>query len=249
MSELSEVKIIGSGTIAGGEYSEVSINGKGRANGDISCTELKVNGNADCKGRVVCKDGVIIKGIVRIEKELEAKTLKSFGKLTVKGNASLDDTDLNGVFDCEGKLCSSKLVVSGSVKAKSDIEAENINITGSVNCDGLINAENITLKMESKNMHVGSIGGGMITAYPGYTDNVVNKITPLKKVLKALNTSCKLIVKESIEGDILNLECVEASSVCGRIVIIGEGCQIDKVQYSEKLEIAEGATVGSQIKV
>ena len=249
MSELNEVKILGTGTIAGGEYSEVTINGKAKANGNIKCIELKVNGSLDCKNGVECENDAKLKGILTLGESIKAKGLRAMGKLCIKGDITSEELEINGSLESKGKMRATKINSNGTLRCTSDIEAENINVSGTLACDGLVNAESLNLKMESKNMKIGSIGGGMITVYPGYTDNVIHKITPLKKVLKVLNNTCKLIVKESIEGDIVNLECVEAPVVCGRIVIIGEGCKIEKVQYSEKIEIAEGAVVENQIKI
>ena len=250
MSELSEVKIIGTGTISGGEYSEVSISGKAQANGDLICKEIKVIGGFNCKKNVECSGEFKSNGYCTVTENLKVKDLKTSGKFSVNGNLIVTgEMSTGGTIECKGKIRAAKIESTGSIKCVSDIEAENISIAGTLMCDGLVNAENLNLKMETQKMRVGSIGGGMITVYPGYTDNPVNKITPLKKVLKAINTGCKLVVSESIEGDIVNLECVEAPIVCGRIVILGDGCIIGKVQYTEKLEIAEGATVEEEIKI
>ena len=56
-------------------------------------------------------------------------------------------------------------------------------------------------------------------------------------------------VKNSVEGDDIALEGVTAPRVSGRVVAIGEGCEIDLVQYSEQVEISPEAKVGRTEKI
>ena len=56
-------------------------------------------------------------------------------------------------------------------------------------------------------------------------------------------------MKNSVEGDDIALEGVTAPRVSGRVVAIGEGCEIDLVQYSEQVEISPEAKVGRTEKI
>ena len=56
-------------------------------------------------------------------------------------------------------------------------------------------------------------------------------------------------VKNSVEGDDIALEGVTVPRVSGRVVAIGEGCEIDLVQYSEQVEISPEAKVGRTEKI
>lgn len=246
---MNELLITGKGTIAGGEYSDIIVNGIADTSGNIKCNDLKASGTFSTKSNIDAQSEIKTMGFAKIIGDIKAKALHTMGKFSSEGSIVADNITVSGLFSSKKKIKATKVEVTGTLTSHSDIEAETFNATGTVNCNGLINAETFNLKMETKNMRIDSIGGGLITVYPGYTDNALNKIGVLNKILKVINSPCKLIIKESIEGDIVNIESTEAPLVCGRIVIIGEGSKIKTVQYSEKLEIHDGATVLEQIKV
>ncbi len=52
----------------------------------------------------------------------------------------------------------------------------------------------------------------------------------------------------SIEGDRVELEYTTAMVVRGKEVIIGEGCKIDRVEYTETFQ-AQPGTVGQAVKI
>ncbi|MFQ6090422.1 MAG: hypothetical protein ACE5LD_03185, partial [Candidatus Bipolaricaulia bacterium] len=54
---------------------------------------------------------------------------------------------------------------------------------------------------------------------------------------------------ELIEGDEIYLEWTKAKTVRGKKITIGEGCEIERVEYSEKLEVADGAEIKEQVKL
>ena len=56
-------------------------------------------------------------------------------------------------------------------------------------------------------------------------------------------------MKNAIEADTIALENVKTPRVSGRIVAIGEDCEIDLVQYSEEIEISPKAKVGRTEKI
>ena len=52
-----------------------------------------------------------------------------------------------------------------------------------------------------------------------------------------------------IEGDSVELEGTTADLVKGAKVVIGKGCKIKTVEYSESIEVHEKASVEKQVKV
>ena len=125
------------------------------------------------------------------------------------------------------------LRVYGSLKVGGDMEAENAKIVGGFHCKGLLNAENITLQADTL-MSVGSIGGS-------------NIFTKRKAV--SFTMGRRVVVETCIEGDNLNLSYVTCPRVTGRVVVIGKGCKIDLVQYSEEIKIHRKAKIGKVEKI
>lgn len=54
---------------------------------------------------------------------------------------------------------------------------------------------------------------------------------------------------ETIEGDEIDLEGTKAELVRGKTVVIGAGCEIERVEYSGALTVDKAAKVGEQVKV
>lgn len=54
---------------------------------------------------------------------------------------------------------------------------------------------------------------------------------------------------ESIEGDDIYLENVSCPAVTGRRVVVGPGCSIGRVQYSEAAEVSPEARVDECLQV
>ena len=52
-----------------------------------------------------------------------------------------------------------------------------------------------------------------------------------------------------IEGDEITLEDTTAATVRGKTVVMGPGCNIGTVEYSESLRVADGATVKNKSHV
>jgi len=53
----------------------------------------------------------------------------------------------------------------------------------------------------------------------------------------------------TIEANSVELEGTRAKVVRGAEVVIGPGCEIDRVEYSKSLDVAEDALVREKIKV
>ena len=126
-----------------------------------------------------------------------------------------------------------ELRIFGSLKVDGDVEAEYAKIVGGFHCKGLLNAENITLQADTV-MSVGSIGGS-------------NIFTKRKAV--SFTMGRRAVVETCIEGDNLNLSYVTCPRVTGRVVVIGKGCKIELVQYSEEIKIHRKAKIGKVEKI
>lgn len=213
-----DMKICGSGSIAAGEYDEINCAGSVKATGNIRCKKLVCAGLLSGDAEIFCAGSVRISGSAKIGKELSADVVHSDGSL-----------------HCGGLVKCNTLDVAGGIKAES-IEAENARIHGVVNCTGLLNAEGIQIEYENSSF-AGSIGGGKIKIVRK------NKILGFfRQILK--NKGAVFTVKDSIEGDEIELEHVNAETVSGRIVVIGAGCRVARLCYSEHVEISPDAEVG-----
>ncbi|MBO5842399.1 MAG: polymer-forming cytoskeletal protein, partial [Clostridia bacterium] len=179
------------------------------------------------------------------DKDIITKSLHVSGALNTDGNIIATDlVHLSGGMNIEGSLKCGTLEVHGGLNVDEDIEAESASIHGSISCDGLLNAE--TLEINTKDgCVIGSIGGSRITAR--YTKRkFFNNLITIHIKDKRVNG---IEVQQSVEGDEIDIEYVICPRVSGRTVKIGEGCEIELLQYSESYEIHEKAKVGKIEKI
>ena len=239
MSELRDVKISGSGTIAGGEYNIVKISGSGKIDGDVRCKIIGISGCASIDGYIYT-DELKISGSCKIIGDTKCEIGKVSGSATIEGNMSGKEIRISGGTKIAGNMNFNTIETSGSLTTSGDVEGENVIINGVCKVDGLINGENIDIKLHSKSCSK-EIGGEKITISGRETSSL------LRIFSKAASRGS--FVCESIEGNEIDIEYTESSVVRGRNINIGPGCKISKVEYYDTLEIHENAEVSEKIKL
>ncbi len=248
-----DMKVSGSGSIPGGEYENVRISGSGKCHGDIKCVSFHASGSSRCTGNVECTEGFHISGSGHVEGDVEAGSFHCSGSAHIDGSAEAV-TEFKASGSCHvGKSCIShgKLHASGSLSVDGEIEAESVRISGVLHCKGLLNAEEIEMKLGRRNSsRVGAIGGSRIVVEYGLEGGGGFYLFGLRFGRAAEGGKHVILrVDESIEGDDMTLEGVEAPLVVGTNVRIGDGCRIGTVRYSGVLEVSENATVENREKV
>ena len=245
------MNITGSGTIQGGDYNEgIHISGSGIINGRTRCTELHVSGAVCSNSGFECTGEIHVSGSGKFEDVKAAAVhasgsfiaksldvggeLRSSGSCKIKEKLNANDAHISGSLSAnEAKFRNAK--ISGRFDCEGDAEAEEFLISGPVFIKGLLNAENVDIKLGFRKFTnvINSIGGTTIRI-----ELREEAHRPFAK------TVAKTIVKESIEGDAIFLENTECPLVVGKNVIIGEGCKIGKVQYTNNFSRDGSAEIG-----
>ena len=244
------MNVSGSGRVAAGEYNEkISISGSGKIDGNIRCNGLSCSGSVHSAGNVECLENVSISGSARFDKSIIAKSVSVSGSTRVDGDIKASGSvKISGATKCGGSIACSLLSSSGSVEIGGEAEADEISISGRITCAGLMNAEKISISLEGFNApgKIGSIGGSEIRIYNSRNGAKINRMPLLKRIVGG---DGMLTVDDSIEGDLIALECVKVQRVVGRIVAIGANCDVELVQYSEEIEIDPNARIGKYEKI
>lgn len=254
-----DMKISGAGVIGGGEYDKIAISGSAKAEGLIRCKEFHCAGAFSGNAEIECENEIKVSGAFSNRGKVSAKefhssgsaktgglcagVIKVAGALKTEGDfVSSDHAKIAGGFKCEGNIKSAELEVAGGLKVSGDLEAENAYITGGISCGGLINAENLRIDLDSSSdSKAESIGGSKIVVENKREKGLIAKLFGQNKR--------SFTVSESIEGDEIIIEHTKAKIVTGRYVMIGEGCEIGLVQYSESAEISPKAKIGRSEKI
>lgn len=242
------MNIAGSGHISAGEYNEkIAVSGSARLDGTVRCLGFTCSGSTSAAGDLICAEDAKISGSTGIDKNFCAREVKVSGSFRVGGDCKVEqEIRIAGSTNCHGEVKCGALRCAGKITVGGGIEAEEVKLAGAVNCCGLLNAEKIEIKLDGASSRVGSIGGSDIRIW---VEKRTKKVSRLPLFSKLIGSGGDLQVDESIEGDVIALEGVSTPLVVGRIVAIGEDCQIDLVQYSEVIEIHPDAKVGRYEKV
>ena len=240
-----DMKISGSGTVPAGEYEVIKISGSGSLEGNVKCTELHVSGSAGADASVECSGEIHVSGACDFGGDVKAKTLHISGAINCDKNlTALESVHLSGGVNVGENLKCSTLDAHGGLNIDGDIEAETASIHGALCCGGLLNAESIEIDTKDGCM-IGSIGGSKIV--------IKYKKRKFFKNLISITFNDKQVrgvqVEQSIEGDDIDVNNVTCPRVSGRVVVIGEDCDIALLQYSESYEIHEKAKVGRIEKI
>jgi len=242
-----DMKISGSGVIGAGEYEDIRISGSGKMEGFVRCKNFSVSGAAHSDERIECSEEFHVSGSCSVEGGIKAGNLTVSGAFSCGKDISLSgDAKCSGSINCSGSFKGGYIDIAGKADIDGDMEGEQVKVSGKVNCGGLLNAEEVSIGFVS-GMEIGSIGGSRINIYRG-GGRKISRLPLLSSLLSAVSSD-KICVKNSVEGDEIALENVHTPRVSGRIVAIGEGCEIDLVQYTEQIEVSPNAKVGKVEKV
>lgn len=235
-----DVRISGVGTVAAGEYRDVTVSGTGSVNGDIVAATFKGSGVTSVAGSVkaehmrvsgtgriagsVDAGDIVISGHCEIDGDVHAKSLRVSGTTTVGGSVNADDVDLRG-----------------GVKIGGDCEAETFGAQGAFSVGGLVSAQSVRIKLYGT-CSAKEIGGGTV--------DVREDESGWRRFIKDLGfLPEKLLNVEAIEADGIYLESTKARAVRGGQVTIGPRCEIDLVEYTESYSADPGSKVTAARKV
>lgn len=237
-------KIIGDNTAAGGYYNDARIVGNSVINGDLDCSTFKSTGDSKVNGN------------------LKAESLRVTGSVSITGSVKSDNVVITGNVDSNGDVRSQMLMIRGGITTEGGIIGEDIKLKGYVtikkNCeserfkadgqlliDGLLNADEVIIKAYGQS-RVSEIGGDKITVGKGSNSSVAQMI---KFLFMPSNFHNGTLDADSIEGDEIRLAHTRAKAVRGTNVVIGDGCEIDLVEYKGTLRIHGRSSVKEKKKI
>lgn len=252
-----DMKISGSGVIGAGEYEDIKISGSAKVRGPIRCKSFSASGAVGGNESIECAESFRVSGSGSFDGSIKAGCVGVAGAFSCKGSVSAsgkaakcsDNAKLLGnIKECLGTLKDGDISIAGAANIDGDVEAEIVKIDGKLDCSGLINAEEIDIAFDS-GMDIGSIGGSRISIYRSHSrSRRISRLPLISSLLSSVGAG-KVDVKTAIEGDVIAIENVRVPRVSGRIVAVGEDCEIDLVQYTEQIEVSPNAKVGKIEKV
>jgi cytoskeletal protein CcmA (bactofilin family) len=234
---LQDVKVSGTGNIGGGKYRDVKISGAGSISGDVDCVSFNTSGASTVNGNLKTKI-LEVSGASDMKGNVEAESIKVSGGSNIKGDVVTKTIKISGASKIRGSLHAEEVDISGSVEIKEDCEAERFKAKGGFEIGGLLNAGDIDVTIYGR-CRVREIGGEKIDIRRG-GGNI------LAKVIKYIFVQGERLITSVIEGDDIYLEATTAKIVRGNNVTIGSDCNIELVEYRNKISVAADSKVNDQ---
>lgn len=128
---MKDFSIQGLGSISGGEFSRLKVEGMGTNHGDILAEFLSIEGVFKSTGNVNTQV-IECEGVADFSGNLRCKKLVMEGVLNLKGDSKLEADDIVG---------------EGCINSKADINADRIKLHGCVNAKGIYGDQ---IEIESK---------------------------------------------------------------------------------------------------
>lgn len=244
---MAKISIAGSGTCNASQetfYERVSISGSGTVTGYLNCGSIGIAGSGTIRAETHCTGKISTAGVGKFTELVEADEISTAGVATFLGKAVsrlIHTAGTVGFEDVEAV----DFNVAGAMDAKN-VSAENMNISGAAMITGLLNAENIKIKLNAKNV-INEIG---CTNLEVKLDDRLSNGFHIGRIGAISSKNGKGHLEcELIEGDTISLINTTAKTVRGKKIVIGENCKIERVEYSESLEIDESSEVKNQIRI
>lgn len=231
-----DVKIAGDGALNGGTYGAVTVNGAGSINGDVDCTSFRVNGAGTLNGKLLAKD-VTVNGTATFKGEVQSSAFNVNGDASIREGAGISQLKVKGNMSVGGGLAAHDVDVRGLLNVAGDCETETFTGEGAFTVGGMLNAGTLDVRIYGP-CKAREIGGERI---------IVNAPRGIAQFFTFFAE--KRLTVDVIEGDEISLENVTAKVVRGGKVTIGEGCDIETVEYVDEFYRGAAARVGTATKV
>ena len=159
----------------------------------------------------------------------------------VEEDCEAANLQLSGSMYARKELRGTNGSVSGSIYVDGDMEFEQLTISGAAEVSGLMNAESLTIHLGGS-CEIGEIGGSEI-----FVDVPPRHAGFLAKLLGGF--AVPTLKCGTIEGERIRLENTTCDTVRGKNVVIGPGCEIGLVEYSDELTVDPDSRVQRKEKM
>ncbi len=111
-------KIVGFGSIQGGEYENITVDGMGKLRGNTTAQKVKISGTFKCNGKLTAEE-FTIDGFARVFREVKVKRLKNSGTLKLRrADVNADAVYSDGLLTSAGEISADEIIVKGYCSVK-----------------------------------------------------------------------------------------------------------------------------------
>ena len=234
--EKYDIKIDGMGTISEGKYKNIKIDGMGTIQGEIEADCIKVDGKCKSLGKIKCEE-LKVDGYFTSYDDIISTSCEVDGYQEAKGSIKGNYLDVDGRLKAEKEINFERVNVNGELISLGNCQCGEFYLDGKVKISGLLSGDKIELNISRIN-EINEIGGEKLSV-----KRSKNNFTGL---IFSKERRGKLICNE-IEADEIYLEHTECNIVRGRHIEIGEGCIIDKIEYTGTLKESGNSKINNKV--
>lgn len=259
------VEVSGAGVVDGDVSAEtIVVAGSGKIKGSAKADEIKTAGSCRVKGEVRAEK-LRTTGSCAIDGAVSVATLKCSGSQRVDDNVNAGYVKVNGTIRANGNLESDEFVSEGSFKVDGLLSGDAIAIQLGGTCQAAeIGGEQIEVRSGAhRSFDLDAVAER--TEHRArddrwtFLERSLGVDIDLRRMARGMGKlGSKLgnlglsmtgigghgtLRAESIEGDEIYLESTMAKIVRGKRVLIGPGCEIERVEYEDEVRVHEEAKV------
>lgn len=217
-----------------GEYDYVQMEFDAILEGDVKANKIQCNGSSKIIGNVDSLE-LILNGVSNIKGNCKCGNIEIHGESNIEGTIRSKDFILNGTLVGPEKMKIDKFILkNGSLKAEWYLQSEDISGKGGIIAKELRGGE-INLELTKKSA-IDIVTGKNISIKAGSTGLfgklVAGKTTEIKEI------QCETLYLENVKSNIIK----------GNNIVLGKGCNIQKIEYTGTLKNENGSTVGEEVK-
>ncbi len=233
----NNINIEGIGSIREGQYEAITIDGVGTIQGDISVKRIEVNGKSKALGKISCNE-MDVNGLLSTYDDIKVKeNCNVNGYCKTKGTIKGKFFEVNGRVNVEKEVSFDNIKVSGELFVNGNCQCEDLYLDGRMKISGLLSGDNLDLNISKVN-EIKEIGGEKVS--------VKKNKTIYKLLFFSKERNAKLICDE-IEADEIYLENTYCNIVRGRNITIGDGCVLNKIEYTGEINITGKSEIKEKV--
>jgi len=152
------------------------------------------------------------------------------------------------------------LIIESNHVFKNIINVNKLLIGDKIFCNILLSLSSITADLINADyIYIVAVSGTEIKQIEGEYVWIGKQLPRHERILnipKTLNNlrmrrvkAVKMVKVDTIEADVINIDYVTATKVCGEIINVGDNCNIENIEYSKELNLSKKAIVKSVVKL
>ncbi len=191
-----------------------------------------------------------VTGSVTVESAVRCESMDVTGVCTIGGGLSVSgNVKIEGVCTTKGDFHAEDLQLTGTLAVEGNASAGKFKVgRGVCAIEGTLKADEIYVKFEICSKAAALNAKEIIIRRRSEIANHLPDFLTKQALGMMGKFSEKGFVTESVAGDKIDIEYVKAETVKGKTIIIGEGCEVGTVYYSESVKISPKSKVERQIK-